>query len=98
MLLLLFGNSQMVLFFGGDGGDVLVDLVNGENVVNEYVDFNMVVMTNGGCSDGMMCLYCIILLFCFNVEFMLLFCDFNLWFIVSYVVDLSNVWYWVVGG
>jgi len=35
-----------------DGGDTLVDHTNGLNAVNEYVDLDMALTTNGGVSSG----------------------------------------------
>jgi hypothetical protein len=42
----------MVSPFGGDGGDTLVDPLNGNRAVVEYVGLDMASTVNGGVSDG----------------------------------------------
>ena len=42
----------MVSPFGGDGGDTIVDPNNANRAVQEYVDNDMWLTTNGGRSDG----------------------------------------------
>jgi hypothetical protein len=46
--LLLPGQSQMVEPAGGDGGNVIIDPNNANNIVGEYVDMTMYDSTNGG--------------------------------------------------
>jgi hypothetical protein len=46
------GAPTMVSPFGGDGGDTIVDTNNANRAVQEYVDNDMWLTTNGGRSDG----------------------------------------------
>ncbi len=46
------GMGGMVAPWGGDGGFNIVDPSNPARAVNEYVDLDMILTTNGGLSDG----------------------------------------------
>ena len=98
--LLLPGSTTMVSPFGGDGGDTLVDHTNGSNAVNEYVDLDMALTTNGGVSDGSAGsnAYREISPSCFAFTYTPSPCDPLARFTAPFEADPSNPAHWVAGG
>ncbi|MDN3029605.1 hypothetical protein [Streptomyces sp. S.PB5] len=82
---------------GGDGGYVLVDPKNADRAVNEYIDLDMQLTTNGGRSDGTTPSYTNISPACaWNAK--LDGCDPGPEFIAPYTSDVSDLNHWVAGG
>jgi hypothetical protein len=98
--LLLPGSSTMVSPFGGDGGDTLVDHTDGNKSVNEYVDLDMALTTNGGVSSGApgSNAYREISPSCFAFTYTPSPCDALARFIAPFEADPSNPTHWVAGG
>ena len=92
------GASTMVSPFGGDGGDNIVDHTNGDRAVNEYVDLDMALTTNGGRSDGTTPAYREISPSCFAFTYTPSPCDPNPRFIAPFEADAANPAHWVAGG
>jgi hypothetical protein len=92
------GANTMVSPFGGDGGDNIVDHTNGDRAVNEYVDLDMALTTNGGRSDGTNKAYREISPSCFAYTYTPSPCDPNPRFIAPFEPDSANPDHWVAGG
>ena len=91
--------SQMVSPFGGDGGDNIVDHTNGDHAVNEYVDLDMALTTNGGKSTGAGDpAYREISPSCFAFTYTPSPCDPGARFIAPFEPDSANPHHWVAGG
>ncbi|TMM21019.1 MAG: hypothetical protein E6F97_09075 [Actinobacteria bacterium] len=93
------GATEMVSPFGGDGGDNIVDHTNGDHAVNEYVDLDMALTTNGGKSTGAGDpAYREISPSCFAFTYTPSPCDPNARFIAPFEPDAANPAHWVAGG
>jgi hypothetical protein len=88
----------MVSPFGGDGGDNIVDHTNGDHAVNEYVDLDMALTTNGGRSDGTVPAYREISPSCFAFTYTPSPCDPSPRFIAPFTADSADPAHWVAGG
>lgn len=96
--LLLPGAATMVSPFGGDGGDTLVDHTDGNKSINEYVDLDMALTTNGGKSDGTTPAYREISPSCFAFTYTPSPCDPSPRFIAPFEADQNNPSEWIAGG
>jgi hypothetical protein len=96
--LLLPGAATMVSPFGGDGGDNIVDATNADRAVNEYVDLDMALTTNGGRSDGTTPAYREISPSCYAYTYTPSPCDPNARFIAPFRADHADPSHWVAGG
>ena len=92
--------AKMVSPFGGDGGDTLVDPNNGDRAVNEYVDLDMWLTTNGGRSSGQpgSNSYTEITPSCFAFTYTPSPCDPSPRFIAPFRADVQDIDHWVAGG
>ncbi|HMC71016.1 MAG TPA: hypothetical protein VKJ07_17800, partial [Mycobacteriales bacterium] len=92
--------ATMVSPFGGDGGDTLVDPNNGDRAVNEYVDLDMWLTTNGGKSDGSpgSNAWIEITPSCFAFTYTPSPCDPSPRFIAPFRADVKDIDHWVAGG
>jgi hypothetical protein len=89
--------SQMVEPAGGDGGDVIVDPNNANNIVGEYTDLTMYSSTNGGQSfNSFVSPACAAQLTVGPTSRHD--CDPNARFIAPITSDQTNIKDWVVGG
>jgi photosystem II stability/assembly factor-like uncharacterized protein len=96
--LLLPGKKQMVSPFGGDGGDTFVDPKDGTNALNEYVNLDIILTTNGGKTDGSPPAYREVSPSCFAFTYTPDPCDPQARFIAPYRADVRNPTHWVAGG
>lgn len=95
------GAPQMVSPDGGDGGDVIVDPLDGRRAVNEYVYLTTARTQNGGRSDGSRRAYTTITPTCASfiaIEYNPQPCDPNPRFIAPIKADPKNIDHWVAGG
>ncbi|MFG2724352.1 hypothetical protein [Streptomyces canus] len=96
-VLSLPGAHELYQPSGGDGGFVLVDPADADRAVNEYVDLDMELTTNGGRSDGTTPSFTGISPACdWNAD--LKGCDPGPEFIAPYTSDTADVNHWVAGG
>ena len=90
--------ATMVSPFGGDGGDTIVDPNNGDRAVNEYVDLDMWLTTNGGRSDGSTHAWIEMTPSCFAFTYTPSPCDSLARFIAPFRADVKDINHWVAGG
>lgn len=96
-VLSLPGARELYQPSGGDGGYVLADPKNADRAVNEYINLDMQLTTNGGRSDGTTPSFTNISPACaWNAK--LDGCDPNPEFIAPYTSDVSDLNHWVAGG
>ncbi|MEU1275948.1 hypothetical protein [Streptomyces sp. NPDC005799] len=96
-VLSLPGARELYQPAGGDGGYVVVDPHNADRAVNEYVDLDMELTTNGGRSEGTTPSYTNISPACsWNAD--LPGCDPGPEFIAPYTSDVGDLNHWVAGG